>query len=415
MTVSDQDPARYSGKRVYLEAYGCTLSKSEAGLYVNRMINSGAVLTQDPKAADVRVINTCVVISQTESRMLRRIQELAALGETEITGCLPSVSADSLEMNEIRPVSRETFRDFYRGMLDDVEIREPSIFDGIPINQGCTGNCNFCISRVSRGKLLSRRPQKIVDQVRMQVARGIREVRITSLDSAAYGKDIGIRLPQLVEMITSLDGSFMLRIGMMEPKNTSEILRDLLNSYASNKVYKFLHLPVQSGSDSVLMAMNREYTSSDFIEIVDTYRRKFPGATLSTDIITGYPGEGDREFSETVEILEKTRPNIINVTRFSPRPFTRDFSAVPSPSNVTKDRNKVIQEIHRRISSEEFEKAVGTEEEIMVTERGKRDTYVGRDIYYRPVVIGGSHKLYDRVHCTITGTGETYLIGSPAT
>lgn len=377
------------------------------------MINSGAILTHDPRDADLRVINTCVVISQTESRMLRRIQELTEIGDTEITGCLPSVSADTLDMKSIKPISRETFRDFYRGMLDDVEISEPSIFDGIPINQGCTGNCNFCISRVARGKLLSRRPQKIVDQVRMQVARGIREVRITSLDSAAYGKDIGIRLPQLVDMITSLEGSFMLRIGMMEPRNTSEILHELLVSYGSNKVFKFMHLPVQSGSDAILEAMNREYTSSDFIEITSAYRRKFPGATLSTDIITGYPGEGDREFGETLEVLEKTRPNIINVTRFSPRPFTKDFNLTPASSNITKERNKIVQEVHRRICSEELEKVVGNEETVLITERGKKDTYVGRDIYYRPVVIPGQHSIFDRIHCTITGYGETYLVGSP--
>ena len=397
-------------RKIYLEAYGCTLSKSEAGIYVNSLLREGDTIVSDPSEADLRVINTCVVISQTENRMIRRIQELSDFGDVEVTGCLPAVSAQSLDQPGIKLISAGTFRNFYRGAFDNVEIRDISIFDGIPINQGCTGNCNFCISRIARGKLLSRAREKIVGQVKLQLARGIKEVRITSLDTAAYGRDIGTRLPDLIGDITAINGDFQLRIGMMEPKNTSEILQDLLYSYSDSKVYKFMHLPVQSGSDFVLEKMNRGYSSSDFLRIASSFRERFPEGMLSTDIITGYPGEGNAEFEETIEVIEKSRPNIVNVTRFSPRPYTRDFSSAPMSSNETKKRDKAIMEIHRRISWEEFSKSVGNELSVLITEHGKGETMVGRDQNYRPVVIPGRYDLYSRVNCEIVGYGETYLI-----
>ncbi|MEM0157728.1 MAG: tRNA (N(6)-L-threonylcarbamoyladenosine(37)-C(2))-methylthiotransferase, partial [Thermoplasmataceae archaeon] len=273
--------------KIYFESYGCTLNRAEAGLYVNRMLDDGSELVDSPDQADLSVIGTCVVIKHTQDRMMRRIQELSSHSKVRVTGCLPPVSGGSLESENIEVIRPRELRSFYQGYLDDVEIREPSVFEGIPINQGCTGSCNYCISHIARGKLVSRPVQKIVNQARMQIARGIMEVRISSLDTAAYGRDIGIRLPGLVDAITSIEGDFRLRIGMMEPKNASEIIRDLMGSMSSEKVFRFLHVPVQSGDDRILDLMNREYHVDEFRHISRTFREKFPDSTLSTDIITG--------------------------------------------------------------------------------------------------------------------------------
>ena len=138
--------------------------------------------------------------------MVKRIQELSAHSKVRVTGCLPPVSGGTLESENIEVIKPREIRSFYQGYLDDVEIREPSVFEGIPINQGCTGSCNYCISHMARGKLLSRPVQKIVSQAMMQIERGIMEVRISSLDTAAYGRDLGIRLPELVDAITGIQG-----------------------------------------------------------------------------------------------------------------------------------------------------------------------------------------------------------------
>lgn len=397
--------------KIYLESYGCTLSKSEAGLYVNRMLEEGSTLVSSPEDADLSIIGTCVVIKHTQDRMMDRIQELSRQSKVKVMGCLPSVSGGELESDRIEVLKPKDFRSFYSGTLDDVEIRESSVFEGIPINQGCTGSCNYCISRVARGTLVSRPPEKIVRQVSMQLERGIKEVRISSLDTAAYGRDLGIYLPDLVEGILSLKGDFMLRVGMMEPRNAEEIMKDLLERMADGRVFKFLHIPVQSGDDRILDLMNREYHSESFLNIVRMFRKMFPDGTISTDIISGYHGEDDRSFDLTVQLLEKTRPEIINITRFSPRPYTPDFNARSPPTNSIKKWTRAYSDLHRKILRDRFSSVLGRDETIMITERGKPGTSVGRDQSYRPVVVEGEHELYSRMNVEIVEYADTYLIG----
>lgn len=397
--------------KIYFESYGCTLSKSEAGLYVNRMLSEGGELVKDPKEADLSVIGTCVVIKHTQDKMMSRIGDLSRNSKVKVLGCLPSVSGGALESERIEVLQPKDFRSFYSGALDDVEIREPSIFDGIPINQGCTGSCNYCISRVARGKLVSRPPEKIVNQISMQLDRGIREVRISSLDTAAYGRDIGHLLPELVGDILSLGNDFMLRVGMMEPKNTSDIIDALIERMDSDRVYKFLHIPVQSGDDRILDLMNREYHAQAFREIVSRFRARFPDGTISTDIISGYHNEDEVSFRLTRDLLLETRPEIVNITRFSPRPYTPDYESRVPASNHVKRWTKEYTKIHREILNGRLESILGREERIMVTEKGKPGTSVGRDSSYRPVVVEGEYGFYRKLDVEIVEHSDTYLVG----
>jgi MiaB-like tRNA modifying enzyme len=399
--------------KIYFESYGCTLNKSEAGLYVNSLLKDGSTLVDNPADADLSVISTCVVIKHTENRMLSRIQELSSKSKVRVMGCLPPVSAGTLESDSIEVLHPREMRAFYYGALDDIEIREPSIFDGIPINQGCTGNCNFCISRVARGKLISRPVSKIASQVRMQIERGIGEVRISSLDTAAYGKDTGVRLPNLIREICSIEGDFMLRVGMMEPRNTFEIVDDLLNSYSDPKVFRFLHLPVQSGDDRILESMNREYKLDEFLKITEKFRNSYPDGTLSTDIISGYPEDDEESFQNTLNMLERTKPEIVNITRFSPRQYTKDFNRKVPDSGKVKRWTAEYTEMHRNIIKERMENLIGRTESIFLTERVKDGTTMGRDQSYRAVVVPGEHPLYSRIDVELVDHGGTYLIGKP--
>lgn len=397
--------------KVYFESYGCTLNKSESGLYMNKLLSEGNTLVHTPEEADLSVIGTCVVIKSTEDRMTTRIGELSRDSKVRVIGCLSSVTGKVLEDERIEVLSPKAFRSFYTGQLDDIEIKEPSVFDGIPINQGCTGSCNYCISHIARGKLISRPPDKIVKQVSMQLERGIREVRISSLDTSAYGIDLGTSLDVLVNRISSLEGDFKLRVGMMEPKNTLSIKEGLLNSYGNDKVFKFMHLPVQSGDNRILEAMNREYTREDFESIAEDYRKHFPDSVLSTDIIAGYGGEDGESFEKTCSLLEKVKPEVINITKFSPRPYTPDYDMKTPSSNETKKWTREYTRMHREISAEAFSRQIGRVRSVLITETGKRDTMVGRDDSYRPVVIPGKDPLYSRVECEIVEAGKTYLVG----
>ncbi|MCL4452946.1 tRNA (N(6)-L-threonylcarbamoyladenosine(37)-C(2))-methylthiotransferase [Ferroplasma sp.] len=398
--------------KIYFESYGCTLQKSESSLYLNKLLqDKNNQVVKNPEDADLSLIGTCVVIKHTEDRMVKRISSLSTKsGKVEVLGCLATVNGNTIESDNVKVIKPREFRSFYEGALDDIEINS-DIYDGIPINQGCTGSCNFCISHIARGKLLSRPVDKIVKQVNMELERNIREIRISSLDTAAYGKDIGTDLAELVNSITSLNRDFYLRVGMLEPRNTYDILGKLVQAYGSQKVFKFLHIPVQSAENSVLEAMNREYT----IEEAETVWKKFVGAfpdmSVATDIILGYYNDSREGFEKTLKFLDNYSPDIINVTRFSPRPYTKDYSKTPLNSNLLKEWSQEIIELHSTQMEKKLDRFLGREEKVMVTEDGKNGTMVARDSNYRPVVLKGNYKKYTDVYCKIVGHGNNYLIG----
>ena len=198
---------------------------------------------------------------------------------------------------------------------------------------------------------------------------------------------------------------------MMEPKNTMTILEPLMDSMKNRKVFRFLHVPVQSGDDRILDLMNREYSAEDFVTIRSRFRENFPDSTLSTDIISGYHDEDTETFENTVKLIEKTKPDIINITRFSPRPYTADFNSRTPETNLVKEWTKVYTEMHRQILHEKLASIVGKVEPLIITEKGKNNTWVGRDQAYRSVVVAGNLKLYSRVDAEIVDTGSTYLVG----
>ncbi|WP_337861033.1 tRNA (N(6)-L-threonylcarbamoyladenosine(37)-C(2))-methylthiotransferase [Ferroplasma sp.] len=398
--------------KIYFESYGCTLEKSESSLYLNKLLqDKNNQLVNDPEDADLSLIGTCVVIKHTEDRMVKRISSLSkASKNVQVLGCLATVNGNTIESDNVHVLKPKEFRNFYEGDLDDIEIKS-DIYDGIPINQGCTGSCNFCISHIARGKLLSRNIEKIVNQANMELERGIKEIRISSLDTAAYGKDIHTDLAELVNSISSINKDFNLRVGMMEPRNTYDILDKLISSYKHEKVFKFLHLPVQSADNNVLEAMNREYTIEEAETVWKKFHDTFPDMSIATDIILGYHNDTEEGFEKTIKFLETYKPDIINVTRFSPRPFTKDYNKMPLNSNLLKKWSSEIIALHKEQMEKKLDTYTGKEEKVLITEDGKNGTMVGRDINYRPVVLKEGYKKYSEIYCTIVSHGSNYLIG----
>jgi threonylcarbamoyladenosine tRNA methylthiotransferase CDKAL1 len=398
--------------KIYFESYGCTLEKSESSLYLNKLLqDKNNQLVNDPEEADLSLIGTCVVIKHTEDRMVKRISSLSkASKNVQVLGCLATVNGNTIESDNVQVLKPKEFRNFYKGYFDEVEINS-DIYDGIPINQGCTGSCNFCISHIARGRLLSRHIVKIVNQVKMELDHGIREIRISSLDTAAYGKDINTDLAELINNISSINDNFNLRVGMMEPRNTHDILDKLIDAYRNKKVFKFLHLPVQSADNSVLEAMNREYTIEEAETVWKKFRQAFPDMSIATDIILGYYNDSEEGFDKTIKFLEQYKPDIINVTRFSPRPFTKDYNKMPLNSNLLKKWSNEIIDMHEEQMEKKLDNYIGKEERILITEEGKNGTMVGRDINYRPVVVKGDYKKFSEISCNIISHGKNYLIG----
>ncbi len=373
--------------KVYFEAYGCSQNIAETGM----LARSIGEIVNSPENADIIVIGTCVVIEHTENRMLRRIDELKKYGKKMVIyGCLPSARGELLP-NDVTAVRTWEFENANKvlGIVKSPlgEIHTMDSVATIPIANGCLGSCTYCITRIARGRIKSRRPEWIVETVQKAVQKGIREIRLSAQDTAAYGRDINTTLPELLEKIVNIKGEFRVRVGMMEPRETLGILDDLVSLYSNEKIYKFLHLPVQSGDDEILKRMNRGYTVDEFIHILREFRNRFPDMTISTDIIVGFPGESDESFKNTLTTIKLIEPDILNITRFSPRPKTPAYGWRRPSTNDVKKWSKRLGEEHMRIIERKNRKFIGRTLHVLVPQRGKRGGYLGRTDNYRPVIL----------------------------
>ncbi|MFQ5759106.1 MAG: radical SAM protein, partial [Candidatus Bathyarchaeia archaeon] len=244
------------------------------------------------------------------------------------------------------------------------------------------------------------------------VASGAKEVWLTSQDMACYGRDIGVTLADLLEKICNIEGTFLVRIGMMTPNYTLANLDRLVEAYQHRKIFKFLHLPVQSGDDEVLRRMQRFYTIEDFNQIVAMFRKAIPNITIATDVICGFPGETSEAFEKTMHLIEKVKPDIVNVSKFFPRPNTPAEKLEPKiPPSEIKERSKKMAELVRRIALEKNQAWKDWKGQILVDEKGKKPgSWIGRNFAYKPVVVKSRESLLGRiVNVHVVKAFQTYL------
>ncbi len=240
------------------------------------------------------------------------------------------------------------------------------------------------------GRVRSYEINDIVNAIANAVSRGAREIYLTGQEISAYGRDRGYDLAVLLENILSkVDGRFMIRLGMMEPLELSRIIDRLLDIVKSDwRVYRFFHVPVQSGSDRVLTLMRRKYSVELFRDIVARIRRVFPDATIATDIIVGFPGETDEDFWASVRLIEELGIDKVNLARYSRRPFTEAAYMEQVPEQVKKERSKIATEVFNKVALERNKVFIGREMWGIVSEIDfKGENYVVRSYNYKPIAV----------------------------
>ncbi len=372
----------------------------------------------EPSDADVIIINTCAVRLETEERMKKRISELRRLGKRLIVaGCLAGAEPGTVmsvapEASLIAPQAIEKINDVIEGKARNALSGErasitPHVMEGkigiIPIADGCAGDCSFCITKLARRKLRSYPLRSVIESARYALSKGAVEIELTGQDTAAYGLDFGakIRLPDLVEEVADLEGEFMIRIGMMTPEQASSIIDDLIPVLNHKKVYKFIHLPVQSGDDNVLKIMNRKYGVDEYKQMVKELRSKIPYLNLTTDLIVGHPGETEDAFNNTVNLMKEIRFERVHLAIYSMRSNTRSASMQQIPDKIKKERMNVAYKVYEEISLSIHKEYEGKISNIILTEIGKKGSTIGRTINYIPVVVEGDLEIGDRVNVKI--------------
>ena len=419
--------------RVYVESYGCSRNKADGEIMEAILLRAGYKLAESPEKADYVVVNTCAVKDPTELKMARRIRELLDSGKRVIaTGCLVHVNPEAIDPRVsgilgVKSIDRvaeaisvaerggklisvEGWRERNIDKLELPRLWKPGVSFVVPISEGCLNACTYCATRFARGVLKSYKPELILKWVREALAKGYREIILSSEDTGCYGFDIGTNLARLLDEITAIEGDFRVRVGMMNPNHAIKILDGLVDAYQSEKVYKFLHLPVQSGDDEILRRMGRNYTVEEFEEIVRVFRRKIPGLNLNTDIIVGFPGESDEAFQNTVELVKRIRPDKVNVSRYSRRPGTIAAKWRQLPGWLVKERSRLLHRLRLQIAYGINKTYIGKTVEVLVHGPGKKGGVEGRTFNYKEIILD-SGKSGEIRKVRVTWAGSTYLRG----
>ena len=398
--------------KIWVEAYGCSASFSDSEMISGLIVNGGHTLADSSEESDLNLIVTCSVKDATAAKMVHRIKESNSK-PLVVAGCLPKAEQQTVEkfaenasllgpnsIGKTLQVIKSTLDGQKMIALDDTDITKiglPKIrlntaIGIVEIASGCMSECTFCQTKLSKGDLKSYRIGDIVRQVKTEISDGCNEVWLTSTDNGCYGLDIESDLPELVNAVSEIDKQFFIRVGMMNPMYMPKIRDGLLKSFESNKVFKFLHVPVQSGSNKVLNDMKRGHTEKTFRDITNEFRKKFERFTISTDVIVGFPTETEEDFEDTLNLLENTKPDIVNLSKYSQRPGTSAAEMKQIDVTEVKRRSKITYELINRISEKNNKNWIGWEGQVIFDEEHEGQIR-GRNFAYKPIFVKEKPKI----------------------
>jgi threonylcarbamoyladenosine tRNA methylthiotransferase CDKAL1 len=398
-----------SKRKIWVEAYGCPSNIADSEIIKGLLTADGFDMAVDQKEADASIIVTCSVKDSTEHRMIHRINEITkSRRPIVVAGCLAKadrskVESVNLSASLIGPNSIDQTVQVVRSALNSEKmvVLEDSVFSklNIPrirlnriisiveISTGCLSECTFCQTKLARGWLKSYRVGEITRQISGDISEGCKEIWLSSTDNGCYGRDIGVDLVHLLNSCVEIDANFMIRIGMMNPMYIPSMEEELVKVFEqSKKIFKFIHIPVQSGSDRILKMMKRGHTVDVFRKIVKMLRNEIPEITIATDIIVGFPSETEADFQDTLSLISEVRPDVVNISKYSSRPGTRASKRNKIDSQLVKRRTERLHLLVKKICYEQnlfWKNWIG---KILVDEVTK-DAVVGRNYAYKPIFI----------------------------
>lgn len=415
---------------------GCKVNQYETNAMMQQFATKGYEIVDFEEKADVYIINTCTVTNMADRKsrqMLRRVKQLNPQAVLAACGCYAQVAKEELEKipeidvilgtNEKNKIVEIIEENSKMSEVSDVMHQVEFLDFGtttytektravIKVQDGCDRFCSYCIIPYARGRVRSRKPEAVLEEIRQIAKTGIKEVVITGIHVASYGKDLDQPegLITLLEEIEKIDGIERIRLGSLEPTLiTEEFVKRLKNL---NKICDQFHLSLQSGCDETLARMNRKYTTKEFEEGTNRLKKAFPEVSLTTDIIVGFPGETDEEFMKTEAFLRKIDFYRMHIFKYSKRKGTK---AAIMPNQVVpekqEERSKVLRDLSRENEKKHQEKYLEKEVEVLWEE--KEDEYwKGHTKNYILVKMKSEQGLENQITKTkIIQNDMDYLIG----
>jgi MiaB-like tRNA modifying enzyme len=396
-------------KKIWVEAFGCSASIADSEIIKGILYNNGYELTSSRNNSDLNIIVTCAVKDPTEHRMISKIKKYTKEKPLVVAGCLPKTSKKLIESlssdsSLLGPQSLDRTLDVVNASLNGQKVvaledsmqtkvnlprmRLSPVVSIIEISNGCLSECSFCQTKLAKGTLKSYRIGEIVKQMEDDVAANCKEIWLTSTDNGCYGFDLKTDLVELLEKCSNIKGEYKIRVGMMNPMYIPKFLDRLISLYLHNdKIFKFLHMPVQSGSERILHKMKRGHTVKIFLDVVKELRKKIPEITIATDIITGFPSESETDFQETLSLIEESHPDVVNSSRYSPRPGTAASKYPRLSTKIVKERSNRLHETIKKTSMKRNRIWYGWSGKILIDELLDNGKIQGRNYAYKPIVI----------------------------
>lgn len=430
-------------KKFYLKNYGCQMNEYDAELLSGLLKKEGYFPVSSPREADLILLNTCYVREKVKHKVMSYLGEVKKLKRKNpflligVAGCLAQKEKENLlekvpevdfvlgpmEIHRIGEVVRETEENHTRlCVTEEREIpeglpinRRKGVSTFVPIIRGCNNFCSYCNVPYVRGREKSRSPEVIFKEIEAIAREGYKEITLLGQNVNSYGKDRerGIDFADLLELVSQVEGIERIRFTTSHPK---DLTLKLLQKIAElPKVCEWLHLPLQSGSNKILKLMNRKYTREHYRELVEKAREKIPGVSITTDIIVGFPGEDEKDFEDTLELLQELRLEGAFTFVYSPL-WGTEAASFPSqiPEKVKKERLRRLILCQQKITEENNRKLLGKEVELLVEGRAEKTPHFlqGRTRTNKVVLFEGREEFIGKlVWVKIKEAGCWHLMG----
>lgn len=419
--------------KVYLLNYGCAVNRAEGEAMAGVLTSRGFILVNRENEADLVLVNTCGVKTPTESKILHRLKTISGDRKVVITGCLPKIIGIDriLKVENVKgvlgPAAGEEVLKAVQTVLDGGRyikldggsfnnllpcVKDNPVVRKIVISQGCIGACSYCATRFARGRLRSYSVEEIVSAIKRSIEEGAREIWLSSQDNSVYGLDNESSITELLKRVASVEGLFLVRIGMMNPRGVLKNLDGIVEVLRNMKFFKFVHIPLQSGSNKVLEDMNRGYSVEDFMRILMRLREEIPRISIETDVIVGYPTESREDFEKTLEAVRTINPDFLNISKFYVRPGTPASKLPQLPTKIIAERSRIVSKLALEVKEKRSASWVDWEGLALIDEEGVvPGSFIARNICYKPIVLRQNVKIGSFVRLHVTSFKPNFLIG----
>ena len=453
-STSKEKAYRKSAPRVYIRTFGCQMNERDSEIIYSMMLEIGYTQTSSYDGADLIIFNTCYVRKHAEDRVWGGLTQLGKAAAQDkgshpkifgLVGCMAKTYKDDIfkKLPHVDFICAPS--DIYDipGLVEQARagkshvasiskdkrpvkkekdnFRENTMRSWVNISHGCDNFCSYCIVPFARGREISRPKQDIVDEIKRLVDKGTKEVTLLGQNVNSYQSSAGNGFVELLEDVNKIDGLKRIRFMTSHPKDASAALFKAIATL--DKVCEHLHLPLQSGSDRILKSMNRGYTSSHYLKLIDKLRKLVPDCAITTDIIVGFPSETKEDFKCTRDIIKRIGFDSSFTFKYSPRPFTKASDMADDVSmDDKKMRNQVLLDLQDMTTKKKIKGLIGKQKESLGIAIAKRKplvakntpgTYIkGRTREWLQVVYKGNSSLIGEVlNVKISGVEENTLIG----